>query len=103
MQNVDALIVNLRTVGSTMIFLAVLHAAFAKRFHWGEELPGLLRTGKMFLRPCFFHCPGAFDAGSRLHIFFAPALCEKVHLGGRSICGNVHILADSSDFSAFCL
>jgi hypothetical protein len=77
MQNVDALILNLRIVGVTMIFLAVLHAAFAKRFNWGDELPKLsLLNRQIFYVHVFFIALALLMQGVGC-IFFAPALCEK--------------------------
>lgn len=77
MQAVDTLILNLRIVGSTMVFLAFLHAAFAKRFHWGEETTKLsLLNRQIFYVHVFFIALALLMQGVGC-IFFAPALCEK--------------------------
>ena len=46
---------HLRVAGTGLVVLALLHAAFPRRFNWKEELPRLsLLNRQMFLVHCFF-------------------------------------------------
>ena len=80
MQAVDALILNLRIVGVTMIFLAALHTTFSRQFDWKSELPKLsLFNRQVFVVHVFFIALALAMQGVGC-IFFADALCLKSRL-----------------------
>jgi hypothetical protein len=75
--NIDAVVLNLRIVGASMMLLAILHAGFYKRFDWKDELPKLsLLNRQIFYVHVFFIALALLMQGFGC-IFFAPALCEK--------------------------
>lgn len=75
--NTDALIINLRIVGASMIMLAILHGGFYNRFNWKDELPKLsLLNRQIFYVHVFFIALALLMQGVGC-IFFAAALCEK--------------------------
>lgn len=76
-KNSDALIVNLRIVGVTMLLLSLMHAGFPKRFNWAEELPELsLFNRQVFIVHVFFIALALLMQGVGC-VVFAAALCEK--------------------------
>jgi len=72
---------HLRFIGLSLVFLALVHATFPKRFNWKDELCKLtLLNRQMFEVHCFFIALTLFLTGL-LCLIFPDALTSRSELG----------------------